>query len=119
MLRITKDQMIAMEQHQLLRLKNEILKSLCAKFPTQTKLGENGLEEFARCAMESARATWIDDAKQIQRFVDALFILGYILKDEIKLQYFTQVMMSEENAEARLHFVENNLLKNDGEYPSH
>ncbi len=113
MLRITKDQMIAMERHQLLKLKNEILKSLRAKFPTQTRLDENGLEEFIRCAMDAARATWIDDANQIQRFVDALFILEYILKDAIKLQYFTQVMMSDENAEARLHFVENNLLKND------
>ena len=114
MLRITKDQMIAMEQHQLLRLKNEILKSLRAKFPAQTKLDKHGLDEFVRCAMDAARAIWIDDANQIQRFVTALFILKHILKDTMKLQYFTQVMISEESAEARLQFVENNLLKNDG-----
>ena len=113
MLRITKDQMIAMEQHQLLRLKSEILKSLRAKFPAQTKLDKHGLDEFVRRAMDAARAIWIDDANQIQRFVAALFILEHILKDTMKLQYFTQVMISEESAEARLQFIENNLLKND------
>ncbi len=46
----------------------------------------------------------------IQRFVYALFVLEYILKDATKLKYFAEVIMSEESIEARLLFIEINLL---------
>jgi len=111
MLRINKNQMDAIKQQRLLVVKQEILNTLQLKYPEQAIANEKQLEEFIRCSMEAARAILIDNSKQIRRFVSALFILEFILKDTTKLKYFSQVMLSEESIEAKLLFIENNLLK--------
>ena len=110
MLQISKNQMDVFKRQRLLMVKQEILNTLNSKFPKQAILGEVWLEEFVRCSMEAARAIRIDNAMLIQRFVYALFVLEYILKDATKLKYFAEVIMSEESIEARLLFIEINLL---------
>ena len=116
MLRITEAQMDELERSRLATVKNGISRSLHARFPEEAaSLGQAELAGFVRKAMESARAVWIDDARQMERFVTALFTLEYVMQDVEKLRYFSSVVMSEESAEARLLFVEQNLLADKGQ----
>lgn len=115
MLRITNAQMNQLKRSRLATVKNDISRSLHTRFPKQVESSDQSeLEEFVRKAMESARAVWIDDARQIERFVNALFILEYIMQDVEKLKCFSRIFVSEESAEARLLFVEENLLTMKG-----
>lgn len=111
MLRISEAQMRELERGVLATLKHQIIGLLHDRFPEQTaSLSETDIAEFVRKSMEAARAVRIDEAALIKRFVNALFVLEYVMQDQKKLKYFAQVMVSENTAEARILFAEKNLL---------
>lgn len=110
MLHISAHQMHVLQQSQLSRIKRDIASELTIDYPSQAeKLGDK-LGEFVRDSIEAARTVWIDETPQVHRFVKSLFILEYVMEDEVKVKAFAKVMMSEPNAEARLLFVEKNFL---------
>jgi hypothetical protein len=110
MFRITKTQMQWFQRDRLATVKREICELLIRKFPQHVHPDDPAIEAFVKRAMEAARAVWIDEADQIARFVCAAFTLEIIQADPLRVQHFTQVMLSEQTAEARLRFVEENLV---------
>jgi hypothetical protein len=110
MFRITKAQMQWFQRDRLATVKREICELLIKKYPQHARPDDPAIEAFVRRAMEAARAVWIDEADQIARFVCAAFALEIIQADPLQVQHFTQVMISEQTAEARLLFVEENLV---------
>lgn len=110
MLRITKAQMQWFQRDWLAKFKREGCELLIKKFPQHARPDDPAIEAFVKRAMEAARAVWIDEADQIARFICAAFALEVVQADPLLVQHFTQVMLSEQTAEARLRFVEENLI---------
>lgn len=109
MLSISSGQMRQFMAQRLARLHQEVIRAIQARSPMHASQAEAWLPEFARRAIESARAVRIDQPLHIERFACALFDLHWS-GNELRIKQFTQAMASEASPEARLAFVEKNLV---------
>ncbi len=113
MLRITREQMQSLDQQAMAQLKRRIANGLKIKYPQQFNLlHTDKLDFFLRESIVAAQAVWMETDDQITRFVSAFFHLQLVASDVHATRMFTATMLTEESTEARLTFVEKNLISN-------
>jgi hypothetical protein len=111
MFTIDEQQLNSMELALVGEIVRGIVRKIHEKFPESAQpVEEANLPFFVKQSVNAARAVFIEQPPDLERFTITLFQLQFVMQNENKLQQFTQIMLSEQIAESRLRFVENNLL---------
>lgn len=111
-MQLSKSNIQSLETTKLQALQADLFNELETRFPNHfLQLDSEQRQTFIQNIIASAQAVWVEAPEDIKRFSVALFKLEYIIGDKQLLQYFTRVMLSEDSVEARLLFIENNLIR--------
>jgi hypothetical protein len=111
MFEIRKEQFDELERVRLVAAKRDIAARLRRQYPASAaRLGNEQLDAFVRDWMNAGRSLWVVELDDLRQFVELAFIVNYVSADPRAPEIFGRIMLTEEDAKARLSFAQACLL---------